>query len=175
MPRPAIRFAVPPARLPARRLFRRHRNRRPRQAADVSRDNVRSKCGWSPFEGTEFSHSVTHTIVNGGAAYENGELGGTLRPRARIRGDSAHRTGTKVCPDKSLNITEPVEALQQHKPYAHENQAKIRTFLENLVTLRRVTRSKWPLRRTLFVIGVLAQHHVFPIAANNCWPDRSYC
>ena len=48
----------------------------------VSRDNVRSKCGWSPFEGTEFSHSVTHTIVNGGVAYENGELSGTLHGRA---------------------------------------------------------------------------------------------
>ena len=43
----------------------------------VSRDN-----GWSPFEGTEFSHSVTHTIVNGGVAYENGELSGTLHGRA---------------------------------------------------------------------------------------------
>lgn len=56
----------------------------------VSRDNVRSKCGWSPFEGTEFSHSVTHTIVNGGVAYENGELSGALHGRALESSDNAH-------------------------------------------------------------------------------------
>ena len=48
----------------------------------VSRENIRSKCGWSPFEGTEFSHYVTHTIVNGHIAYENGELSDSLHGRA---------------------------------------------------------------------------------------------
>ena len=30
------------------------------------------KCGWSPFEGTTFQSSVTHTWVNGHLAYANG-------------------------------------------------------------------------------------------------------
>lgn len=38
----------------------------------VSRDNVLSKCGWSPFEGHTFKSKVTHTIVSGHLAYENG-------------------------------------------------------------------------------------------------------
>jgi len=37
----------------------------------VSRDNVLSKCGWSPFEGTQFRSKVTHTIVSGHLVYEN--------------------------------------------------------------------------------------------------------
>ena len=31
----------------------------------VSKDNILYKCGWSPFEGTTFSSSITHTFVNG--------------------------------------------------------------------------------------------------------------
>lgn len=38
----------------------------------VSKENVLSKCGWSPFEGHTFKSSVTHTIVSGHLAYENG-------------------------------------------------------------------------------------------------------
>jgi dihydroorotase len=38
----------------------------------VSRENVLSKCGWSPFEGHTFKSKVTHTIVSGHLAYENG-------------------------------------------------------------------------------------------------------
>ena len=38
----------------------------------VSRDNVLYKCGWSPFEGTTFSSTVTHTFVNGVLMYNNG-------------------------------------------------------------------------------------------------------
>jgi dihydroorotase len=33
-----------------------------------------SKCGWSPFAGHTFSHSVTHTWVNGNLRYRRGEL-----------------------------------------------------------------------------------------------------
>ncbi len=40
----------------------------------VSRDNVLSKCGWSPFEGQTFRSSVTHTFVSGHLAYENGRF-----------------------------------------------------------------------------------------------------
>jgi dihydroorotase len=38
----------------------------------VTRDNVLYKCGWSPFEGTTFSSTVTHTFVNGVLMYDNG-------------------------------------------------------------------------------------------------------
>ncbi|UZD24753.1 dihydroorotase [Algoriphagus halophytocola] len=39
---------------------------------EVSKANVLSKCGWSPFEGHTFKSQVTHTIVSGHLAYENG-------------------------------------------------------------------------------------------------------
>ncbi len=38
----------------------------------VSRENVLSKCGWSPFEGYTFGSAITHTIVSGNLVYENG-------------------------------------------------------------------------------------------------------
>ena len=38
----------------------------------VTKDNILYQCGWSPFEGTHFSSSVTHTFVNGHLAFENG-------------------------------------------------------------------------------------------------------
>lgn len=40
----------------------------------VSRDNILSKCGWSPFEGTTFRARISHTFVNGQIAYENGKV-----------------------------------------------------------------------------------------------------
>ncbi len=40
----------------------------------VSRDNIISKCGWSPFEGYEFKSAISHTIVSGNVVYENGKL-----------------------------------------------------------------------------------------------------
>lgn len=46
----------------------------PSQSWIVSPENILYKCGWSPFEGTEFSHRVTHTFVNGGLVYENGKI-----------------------------------------------------------------------------------------------------
>jgi dihydroorotase len=38
----------------------------------VAPNNILSKCGWSPFEGHTFRSKVTHTIVSGHLAYENG-------------------------------------------------------------------------------------------------------
>lgn len=38
----------------------------------VEKSNVLSKCGWSPFEGHTFKSKVTHTVVSGHLAYENG-------------------------------------------------------------------------------------------------------
>lgn len=40
----------------------------------VSPENILYKCGWSPFEGTTFSHQVTHTFVNGDLVYDNGNV-----------------------------------------------------------------------------------------------------
>ncbi|SEM52685.1 dihydroorotase [bacterium A37T11] len=40
----------------------------------VERSNILSKCGWSPFEGHTFRSSVTHTIVSGQLAYQNGRI-----------------------------------------------------------------------------------------------------
>jgi len=38
----------------------------------VKKENILSKCGWSPFEGHTFQSSITHTIVSGHLAYEEG-------------------------------------------------------------------------------------------------------
>ncbi len=40
----------------------------------VDRSNILYKCGWSPFEGQDFSSKVTHTIVSGHLAYESGNF-----------------------------------------------------------------------------------------------------
>ena len=37
----------------------------------VSKENIYSKCGWSPFEGESFYYFVTKTFVNGNLVYEN--------------------------------------------------------------------------------------------------------
>jgi dihydroorotase len=40
----------------------------------VSKENILYKCGWSPFEGTKFSSTITHTFVNGSLMYDNGKF-----------------------------------------------------------------------------------------------------
>jgi dihydroorotase len=40
----------------------------------VRRENVLSKCGWSPFEGHEFKSSVCKTFVSGNLVYDNGTV-----------------------------------------------------------------------------------------------------
>jgi len=44
----------------------------------VTPDNVLYKCGWSPFEGHEFSASIDTTIVNGEVVYRDGSLTGAV-------------------------------------------------------------------------------------------------
>ena len=39
---------------------------------EVTKENIYYKCGWSPFEGTTFHSTITHTFVNGHMAYEAG-------------------------------------------------------------------------------------------------------
>jgi len=40
----------------------------------VERSNILAKCGWSPFEGQEFSSRVEKTWVNGNLVYDNGQI-----------------------------------------------------------------------------------------------------
>ena len=47
----------------------------------VSKDNILSKCGWSPFEGYTFHHAVWKTFVNGELAYSDGEVQDDVRGR----------------------------------------------------------------------------------------------
>lgn len=45
----------------------------------VHKENILYKCGWSPFEGTTFSSSVTHTFVNGVLMYDRGVFNTTIK------------------------------------------------------------------------------------------------
>jgi dihydroorotase len=45
----------------------------------VNKSNIIAKCGWSPFEGVQFSSKVTHTLINGNLVYENGVVSDTFR------------------------------------------------------------------------------------------------
>ncbi|WP_297337228.1 dihydroorotase [Algoriphagus sp.] len=45
----------------------------------VSKENILTKCGWSPFEGHQFQSKITHTIVSGHLAYENGQFDETKK------------------------------------------------------------------------------------------------
>jgi dihydroorotase len=40
----------------------------------VSKENILSKCGWSPFEGTTFQASVEKTFVNGNLVFDKGKF-----------------------------------------------------------------------------------------------------
>jgi dihydroorotase len=40
----------------------------------VSKDNILYKCEWSPLEGQSFRSQVTHTIINGALAYDQGKF-----------------------------------------------------------------------------------------------------
>lgn len=40
----------------------------------VAKENILYKCGWSIFEGQQFSSGITHTFVNGHLAYQNGHF-----------------------------------------------------------------------------------------------------
>ncbi len=54
----------------------------PNKSWTVEKDNILYQCGWSPFEGTTFSHSIDTTFVNGKKVYEKGRI---------IESDSAMR------------------------------------------------------------------------------------
>lgn len=51
----------------------------PEKCWTVAPENILYKCGWSPFEGTTFHHSITQTFVNGQLVYDNGVIDGDVR------------------------------------------------------------------------------------------------
>jgi dihydroorotase len=48
----------------------------------VDKENIFSKCGWSPLEGTIFQTNVTHTFVNGNLVYDNGQFNEIVKGKA---------------------------------------------------------------------------------------------
>lgn len=46
----------------------------PHQSYTVTTKKIYSRCGWSPFEGHTYPHSISCTMVNGVVAYENGVI-----------------------------------------------------------------------------------------------------
>lgn len=46
----------------------------PNTSTQVTKDNLLYKCGWSPFEGTSFSHSIEKTFINGRLAFDEGKI-----------------------------------------------------------------------------------------------------
>ncbi len=46
----------------------------PNTPTTVSKQNILYQCGWSPLEGYTFGNTVTHTIVSGTLAYQNGRF-----------------------------------------------------------------------------------------------------
>lgn len=46
----------------------------PNKTTKVSKENILYKCGWSPFEGVTFSHSIEKTFVNGNLVFDQGKI-----------------------------------------------------------------------------------------------------
>ena len=40
----------------------------------MTKESLYDKCGWSPFEGERFDHSISMTIVSGQVAFEKGKV-----------------------------------------------------------------------------------------------------
>ena len=47
---------------------------KPEPGQEVSKKNLLYKCGWSPFEGHQFSHQIHSTYVNGNCVYARGQV-----------------------------------------------------------------------------------------------------
>lgn len=52
----------------------------PKKKTIVAAENLKTKCRWSPFEGTEFSHRIDETIVNGESVWKAGKIKDDLKP-----------------------------------------------------------------------------------------------
>lgn len=46
----------------------------PNKAYTVKKSNILYKCGWSPFEGVTFDHTIDTTFVNGRIVYQDGKV-----------------------------------------------------------------------------------------------------
>jgi len=53
----------------------------PAQSTTVATENLLYFCGWSPFEGTTFDHTVLKTWVNGNLVYDEGVINENVRGR----------------------------------------------------------------------------------------------
>jgi dihydroorotase len=51
----------------------------PNKPHTVTREEVLSKCGWSPFEGTTFTTSIAATFVNGQRVWDGTKVDGSIR------------------------------------------------------------------------------------------------
>lgn len=51
----------------------------PKESWIVAPENILYKCGWSPFEGTKFSHKVVTTFINGSKVYDQEEVIESIR------------------------------------------------------------------------------------------------
>jgi dihydroorotase len=58
----------------------------PEKPWTVSKENILYKCGWSPFDGELFHHSVTHTFVNGELAWNNNQINPDVRGKRLLFG-----------------------------------------------------------------------------------------
>ncbi|MFC2109552.1 dihydroorotase [Bacteroidota bacterium] len=45
----------------------------------ATKENTLYKCGWTPFEGTEFKSTITHTFVNGNLIYNEGSFNDDIK------------------------------------------------------------------------------------------------
>jgi len=50
----------------------------------IDKENILYKCGWSPFEGTTFNSTVTHTFVNGQLIYNQGVFNDKIKGKRLI-------------------------------------------------------------------------------------------
>ncbi|MEG1999650.1 MAG: amidohydrolase family protein, partial [Bacteroidales bacterium] len=54
----------------------------PQKSHTVTKENIVSKCGWSPFTGHKFPCTVEMTFVNGTIVYDNGKFNEDFRGSA---------------------------------------------------------------------------------------------
>lgn len=59
----------------------------PKTVRTVSKENILYKCGWSPFEGQTFHHSIWRTFVNGSLAYTDGKVNDFIRGKELVFGE----------------------------------------------------------------------------------------
>lgn len=54
----------------------------PKAPYKVSKENLLYRCGWSPFEGVTFSHTIVSTWVNGSLVFNKNEVNDSIRGKA---------------------------------------------------------------------------------------------